>query len=169
MTNEKDTIKAILSGNRDAYRSLVDRYQTGLIIYCDQLVRDRDAAEDLAQDAFVKAYTSLRTFDPDRAAFSTWLYRIASNVCIDHLRKSKRFVRQAIEDAPMQESMTEAEINHIRETVARLTPPEYRAVIEAYFWEGKTYAQIAATHNTTTGTVGTWISRAKAQLRKELA
>lgn len=169
MNNETDIITDILAGDSGAYRKLVERYQTGLIIHCDQLVLDRHAAEDIAQDSFIKAYENLRAYNGSKASFSTWLYRIATNKCIDHLRKNKRFARMPAVEPIAEQALTQAEINHIRKAVDNMQPPEYSRVVKAYFWEGKSYTQIASELHTTTGTVGTWISRAKTQLKKELA
>ncbi len=92
MMNEKDCIAHILSGDTEAYRELVDRYQTGLIIHCENILKNRQEGEDIAQDAFIKAYKNLKNFSANKASFSTWLYRIATNLCIDTLRRNKRKV-----------------------------------------------------------------------------
>lgn len=168
MNDEKELIAAVKAGKTEQYRPLVERYQTGLIIHCDQLLLDRDAAEDMAQEAFVKAYKNLKRYNPEKAAFSTWLYRIATNSCVDYLRKTKHQGKMPEAELPSEESLTLAEVNHIRKVVRQLQPPEYSKVVQAYFWEGKSYAQIASELNTTTGTIGTWLLRAKSQLRKEL-
>ena len=170
---EKITIDRILQGDVNAYRELFDRYQTGLIIHCENILKDRQDGEDIAQEAFVKAYLSLDKFSQEKAKFSTWLYRIATNLCIDSLRKNKRFVKtQAIEDWADEVDpahLAEDEIRHIRELVEALEPPKYAAIIKAYFWEGKSYQEIARQFETSTNTVGTWISRAKMQLKEELS
>lgn len=91
-----------------------------------------------------------------------------ATLCIDHLRRQKRFTALPKIEPVAETSLSQAEVNHIRQVVNELQPPEYSKVIKAYFWEGKGCKQIAKELNTTTGTVGTWISRAKTQLRKEL-
>lgn len=169
--NEETTIKVILGGDTSAYRQLVERYQTGLIIYCENIIKDRDVAEDIAQDAFVKAYYSLGKFDRSRGSFSTWLYRIATNKAKDHLRKNKQKAVAISEDLIVEEhpKLSGAEISEIRNVVANLKPPEYSHVIRAYYWEGKRYEDIAMELNVPKNTVATWISRAKQQLGKELS
>lgn len=90
--NEREIIQEINAGDTDQYGLLVERYQVGLIIQCDRLVGDRDEAEDIAQKAFIKAYEKLLDFDSDKARYSTWLYRIATNMALDLLKAQKRAV-----------------------------------------------------------------------------
>lgn len=173
MMNEEQCIARILAGDTDAYRELVERYQTGLIIHCENIVKDRQDGEDIAQEAFIKAYKNLSDFSKDKARFSTWLYRIASNLCIDYLRRNKRKVHiKDIEErleAVQPQHIEEEEILRIRHAVEELEPPKYAEIIKAYFWEGKSYQDIARTYKTTTNTIGTWISRAKLQLKESLS
>ncbi len=168
--NEQQTINLIKNGEHDAYRQLVERYQTGLIIYCDRLVEDRDVAEDIAQDVFVKAFYSIDKFDPSKGHFSTWLYAIATNRVKDHRKRARK--ASSLPDyeleAPTPE-LTASEASEIRRAVRALEPPEYAQVIEAYYWEGKRYETIAQELGVPLGTVGTWMTRAKSKLRKELA
>lgn len=172
MMNEKECVARILSGDSEQYRELVERYQTGLIIHCENILRNRQEGEDVAQDAFIKAFNNLASFSPNKARFSTWLYHIATNLCIDALRKNKRRVHvKDIENylEPTEPAHSEEDdISRIRNAVERLEPPKYAEIIKAYFWEGKSYKEIAEIFETSTNTVGTWMSRAKSQLRKEL-
>lgn len=173
MMDEKDYIRKILAGDKESYRELVERYQTGLIIHCENILKSREEGEDVAQEAFIKAYENLGSFSSEKANFSTWLYRIATNACIDLLRKSKRKVHlKDIEshlEAVLPRHIEDEEINHIRSTINELEPPKYAEIIKAYFWEGQSYQQIAVTYKTTTNTVGTWMRRAKLQLKEKLS
>lgn len=171
--NEITTIKKVIDGDADAYEPLVARYHVGLIIHCERLVGDRDQAEDIAQEAFIKAFTNLRDFDPAKSRFSTWLYRIATNKAIDYLRAAKRKVPvediELIADEATPDYEAEETRREIRDAVAKLQPPTHRRVIEAYYWEGKSYEQIAAALNIPINTVRTWLRRAKQQLRSDLS
>jgi len=173
MMNEKECIDRVLSGDADIYRQLVERYQTGLIIHCENILKDREDGEDAAQEAFIKAYKSLGAFLDQKAQFSTWLYRIATNVCIDSLRKNRRKVYiEAVEGqliTPQPDHAEQAEITMIRQAIEALEPPKYAEIIKAYFWEGKSYQQIADNYGTSTNTVGTWMRRAKLQLKEKLS
>lgn len=172
MNQEQTYIAQILDGEIDVYRRLVERYQTGLIIHCENIVKDRQDAEDIAQEAFIKAYRDLKRFQSDKARFSTWLYRIATNLCFDQLRKNKRQV-----DIPDIETYVEnnepdysrdIDAEYLRKAIDSLKPPKYGAIIQAYFWEGRSYQALADEYDTTTGTIGTWITRAKLQLKEKL-
>ncbi len=170
---EKECIARILIGDTERYRELVERYQTGLIIHCENILKNRQEGEDIAQDAFVKAYKNLYKFQSEKASFSTWLYRIATNLCIDTLRKNKRRVHvKDIElhlEAMLPKHIEQEEIEHIRKLVEELRPPKYAEIIKAYFWEGKSYQELADAYDTSTGTIGTWMSRAKLQLKEKLS
>lgn len=169
--NEKQLIQLAKNGEADAYCTLVERYQAGVIIHCDRFVNDRHVAEDIAQEAFVKAYYSLNKYRGTKGAFSTWLYAVATNLAKDYLRKHRMHVNVSeISEIPAQtEHLSGSEKQEIRTAVAALHPPEYARVIEAYYWHGKRYDQIAAELDVPISTVGTWLERAKVQLRKELA
>ncbi len=168
--NEQQIITLAQSGEQQAYRQLVERYQTGLIIYCENILKNRQDGEDVAQDTFVTAYYSLAKYHPAKAAFSTWLYRIAANKAKDRLRRRKQHIDiDLIEDiVGHAESLSNAEKQEVRDKVMSLQPPEYATVIQAYFWDGKRYEAIAEELAVPIGTVSTWITRAKAKLRKEL-
>lgn len=170
---ERDCIAQIVSGDTEMYRTLVNRYQTGLIIHCENILKNRQDGEDIAQEAFIKAYKNLSGFVSEKANFSTWLYRIATNLCIDTLRKNKRKVHvKDIEnhlDAVLPRHIEEDEIARLQKLIRELEPPKYAEIIKAYFWEGKSYQELADTYETTTGTIGTWMSRAKLQLKEKLA
>jgi len=171
--DEKQHIEQVLAGDSAAYQPLVERYQTGLIIYCERLVGDRQAAEDIAQESFIKAYQSLKDFDYTKGRFSTWLYRIASNKTIDYLRSIRRKVDveniEALADVATQPDLLDDEMTAIHEAVDTLEPPIISDIIKAYYWEGKSYRTIADEFQLPINTVGTWMRRAKAQLKEKLS
>jgi RNA polymerase sigma-70 factor (ECF subfamily) len=171
MAEENILIKKILAGDADAYRQLVERYQTGLIIHCENIIKDRADAADIAQEAFVKAYYQLERFDADKGRFSTWLYRIGTNLALDFLRKNKRVINVDEIEAHAEATMPaylEDDKQTIRSAIAALEPPKYGEIIRAYFWDGKSYQDIAKQYGTSTNTIGTWMHRAKAQLKEKL-
>ena len=99
--NELQVIQLIKNGEHEAYRQLVERYQVGLIIHCDRLVQDRDIAEDIAQEAFVKAFYSINKFDQSKGSFSTWLYIIATNKA--NIEESRAQVKRLGDSAALQQ------------------------------------------------------------------
>lgn len=172
MTDEKKLIETIRTSDREQYRVLVARYHAGLIIHCENIVKDRDQAEDIAQEAFVKAYYQLEKFNIEKGRFSTWLYKIATNMALDYLRRNKRHVNveeiELLAAATMPIYLEEDDKRVVRDAIATLEPPKYAAVIKAYFWDGKSYDTIAEEYATNPSTIGTWIRRAKAQLKEKL-
>lgn len=171
--DEEKIITQIKKGDTEAYRLLIERYQAGLIIHCENIMKNREDGEDIAQEAFIKAYSNLESFSTEQARFSTWLYRIATNLCIDNLRKHRRKVH--IKDVEVFIETTEPtfiedeEKAFLQKMINDLEPPKYGALIRAYFWEGKSYQELAAEYRTSTNTVGTWMRRAKAQLKEKLS
>lgn len=171
--DEQKYISAILAGEGSAYRHLVERYQTGLIIYCEQLVHNRHEAEDIAQDTFLKAYEKIGEFNAEKARFSTWLYRIASHKAIDSLRRNKHQVDvehvEDLADIATVPTLHNDEREAIHQAIDSLEPPVFAQIIKAYFWQGKSYQKIADEFNIPISTVGTWLSRAKIQLKEKLS
>lgn len=173
MEEESEHIEQVLAGKPAAYRPLVERYHVGLIIHCEQLLRDRSEAEDVAQEAFIHAYNKLPDYDASKGRFSTWLYRIATNKCLDTLRRRKRQLDvediEMIAEATMPTHMEDDEARALRKAVLELTPPQYRRIIEAYFWEGKSYQEIALELDMTVSNVGVSMGRAKLKLKEVLS
>ena len=173
MMNETEVIQAVIRGDIELFGELIERYHVGLVIHCRRIIGDDADGEDCAQQAFIKAYEHLASFDAERGKFSTWLYRIATNVCRDMLRKQKRRVLaddiDAFAEAFTPDVFLQESIREVRQAVKNLVPPSHQRVIVAYYWEGKTYQGIADEMNVSINTVKSWIRRARQQLREELA
>lgn len=170
-TDEKELIALAKAHNGDAYGQLVDRYKNALYRHCFALLKDEDAAEDIAQDTFIAAYYKLDSFDDSRR-FSTWLFKIATNKGLNYLRASKK--TSLISDgqlerivAPHHSPHQEAEDNELHNAVAKLDP-KYQAVVAMYYFEGMDYETISDILGKPLGSVKGWMNRAKKQLRKEL-
>lgn len=189
LTNLPDAeIVALARQGRDrAFRELVRRYERPVFSLIYRMVRDREAAEDLAQDSFVKVLNHLDRYRPE-FKFSSWIFKIANNVAIDHLRRRQldtvsidgsphaasaaEAASSAFEIAAQQESALEEmearEIGSaIERAIARLRP-EYRSCIMLRHVEGRSYEEIAATLDLPLGTVKTYIHRARNELRAAL-
>ena len=151
------------------------------------MVRDRELAEDLSQDAFVKVLNHIDRYSPE-FKFSSWLFKIANNVAIDHLRR-KKLDTVSLEGSPYATSPSEAQSSALNlpieqesaldELVAKelgseiedaigTLRPEYRACIMLRHVEGRSYEEIAATLDLPLGTVKTYIHRARHELRQIL-
>ena len=171
--SEQAAITAVLAGDRDAYRPLVERYQAGLIAYAYGIVGDEAAAHDIAQEAFIAAYRRLGQYKP-AYAFSTWLYRIARNLAYADLKQHTRWVPydetladiSTGDDTP-EELDTAKRAAELHQALGKLRP-EWRSVLQLYYWEDKSYQEIAEVLDAPVNTVRVWLSRAKEQLRSEL-
>ena len=177
-------VQAALGGNQQAYDTLMNRYRHSVYHAMFKMVNNRDDAEDLTIEAFGKAFHKLPSYAPNYA-FSTWLFRIAINNCIDYIRKKrlKTYSMDAMiqggdgseftqtlsnfEPDPEQVMMHEQKIAHIRHLVEQLNV-KYRAMIELRYYEELTYEEIAQEMNLPLGTVKAQLFRAKEILYQQL-
>jgi RNA polymerase sigma-70 factor (ECF subfamily) len=154
MVDSSDRVLAELSRSGDpaAFGELVRRYQSSVYNVCYRLLGERRAAQDLAQEAFIRAYERLRTYDVERP-FGPWMRRVAANLCLNQLaRSSPPSVSLDDErDEPRAPAGSDPAVAHeqtesfeaLRAAIARL-PPKDRAVIELRHFQEMSYAEIAA-------------------------
>lgn len=184
---DADVVRLAQQGRELAFRELVRRYERPVFSLVYRMVRDREMAEDLAQDAFIKVLNHIDRYSPE-FKFSSWLFKIANNVAIDHLRR-RRIETISMDGSPHASSAAEVEAtafdleaeqeSALDELEARelgtaieqaigLLRPEYRACIMLRHVEGRSYEEIAATLDLPLGTVKTYIHRARHELRRAL-
>jgi RNA polymerase sigma-70 factor (ECF subfamily) len=171
---EKTIIEAICDGDHDQYRHLVDRYHRGLIQHLENLTKDQDIAEDIAQDAFIRAFQKIRLYN-DSYAFSTWLYKIADNIAMRQLKKLRPMtnINDIEETLPDTAKSLPDQVNRlynqesVRNSISTLAP-NFQKVVTMYYWDELSYEEIAIIMDRPTGTIRTWLHRAKEELRKEL-
>jgi RNA polymerase sigma-70 factor (ECF subfamily) len=184
---DADVVALAQQGRDSAYRELIRRYERPVFSLVFRMVRDRTMAEDLAQETFIKILNNIDRYDPD-FKFSSWLFKIANNLAIDHLRRrqlptismhgapdattASRIEATAFDIASDGESaLDELEARElgtaIEKAIASLRP-EYRSCIMLRHVEGRSYEEIAATLDLPLGTVKTYIHRARHELRKAL-
>ena len=171
--DDRLVVEQILGGDKESYRLLVDRYKDGLVRYCYSILLDEAAATDAAQQAFINAYDKLHTYKP-KYAFSTWLYRIGRNEALKELKRTKK--QQSLDSVQEQSDDDELSVafekQREKEKVMKAMTTlrhEWRQVVHFYYWEGKTYEEIAELTDTPLNTVRVWLLRAKQKLEKELA
>jgi len=177
-TTDRTVIDEILAGNPRAYASLVDRYKDRALTMASRLVGDRAEAEELVQDAFVRAYRSLERFRGE-SAFGTWFYRILYNLCMSAITRRRERPRQFYEheeealDAAMAdtgeptalERMEEEELQSmISEEVNRL-PEKLKSAVLLFYVEGMSYDEMAEVLQVPLGTVKTNLFRGRTLLR----
>jgi RNA polymerase sigma-70 factor (ECF subfamily) len=184
---DADVVVLAQKGREPAFRELIRRYERPVFSLIYRMVRDSTAAEDLAQDSFIKVLNHLDKYRPE-FKFSSWLFKIANNVAIDHLRR-RHLDTISMDGSPHASTATEIEATSfeladggesaldelasrelgaaIEVAIAKLRP-EYRNCIMLRHVEGRSYEEIAATLDLPLGTVKTYIHRARHQLREEL-
>jgi RNA polymerase sigma-70 factor (ECF subfamily) len=156
------------SGDPEAFSELVRRHQHVVFNVSYRFMRDSALAEDMAQEAFLKAYRLLKGFRGD-CSFSTWMYRVTCSVCLTELNRRKR--RNEVEQELQYNVETSEEPvenpdmpEMIRRCVRRL-PDRYVQIITLYYLKGVSYEEIAQVMNIPMGTLKTWMFRARKQLR----
>lgn len=169
-----DLVRRAQGGDRRAFGTLVDRHHERIVATLVKMTGDADLALDLAQDAFVRAWERIGTFER-RSRFSTWLYRIAVRLAYDEIDRGKRFVDEpgaAAEEAdpgPGPDARVEAEITAeaLRDRVASL-PDLQRAVVVLRAWDGLPYREIAEICGTTETSARVSFHHAIRKLRADL-
>jgi RNA polymerase sigma-70 factor (ECF subfamily) len=185
---DRELAERAAAGIEDAYRELLRRYERPVFSLVYRVVRDRSTAEDLSQEAFVRAFQAIGTFNPSYK-FSSWIFKIANNLTIDHLRRRK-LDTVSIEGSPhadTREALERSRINleatgenperftenrelgsHIEEAIAKLRP-EYRTAVLLRHVEGYGYEEVAEIMEVPLGTAKTFIHRGRLQLKQLLA
>ena len=176
-------IRRAQRGDADAFEQLLLEHQKNVYNLCYRMAGDPDDAMDLSQETFLRAWRCLDQYQ-FASAFSTWLYRLCSNICIDFLRKRRRHqtVPLTFEDAdgeeqtyavpdaqPLPEEQVELKLTHetLAAAMAQLLP-EHRAVLQLRVVNEMSYEQIADVLDIQIGTVKSRLSRARTQLKKIL-
>lgn len=171
MDHEEQVIAEVQSGKAESFRRLVERYQRPVFQMIFNLIGDGHAAEDISQEVFIAAYQKIATFDPMRSRFSTWLFTIARNKSINHLRKKRPAIsvhEEIASDAdPCEEASKKEFIQQLDDVLKALPRRQRRAFTLAQF-EGLPYEEIAQIECVSIGTVKSRIHRAKQKLRKAL-
>lgn len=175
-------VKQAIKGNQDAYKKIMDKYQKPLYFHVLKMVRNHEQVEDLVQEAFMKAFNNLNSYNTNYA-FSTWLYRITTNHTIDYLRKKKLNTTSINDPVRTRDGEMEIQISDEAETDRHIIrkerkqiihqaindlPKKYRKVIEMRHLEELSYQEIAEQLDLPLGTVKAHIFRAREMLYKEL-
>ena len=186
--SDQEVVVRAREGREPAYRELIRRYERPVFSLIFRMVRDRELAEDLTQETFVKALNAVESYRPE-FKFSSWIFKIANNAAIDHLRRRElqtlslegapnAVTPEAIEatalqlrdrlESPLEELEARELGGQIESAIARLRP-EYRSCILLRHVEGRAYEEIAEIMDLPLGTVKTYIHRARNELRASLA
>lgn len=172
-------VNAAINGDQDAFAEIVYSFQDAVYNLCYRMLGESVEAEDAAQEAFLKAYYNLSRYDPERP-FKTWLLSIASNHCIDRLRKRRMSYVSIDEptpatlslssDEPLPEQVTlqNEHSRYIQDLLDELEP-DYRAAVILRYWYDYSYAEIAEMTDSTESAIKSRLYRARQFLAEKLA
>lgn len=180
-TEEAGLLARCLRGDLDAFDELVRAQQSRVYNIALRLLGDPEAAQDCAQDTFVRAFNSIKSFRGE-SALSTWLYRIVTNICLDELRRRKPAESLSPDDDdeldPMErladtrpnpeQSLLRAERRRAVRRAIRGLPEHHRVVLVLYDLQGCSYEEIAETLRLSLGTVKSRLNRARLALKEKL-
>jgi RNA polymerase sigma-70 factor (ECF subfamily) len=175
--DDRALVKAAQRGDHEAFSALVTRHQRYVYNLAYRLLQDAHEAQDLAQEAFFRAWKALETFRAE-SKFTTWLYRIVTNLCYNRLPGLQRQIAQgdveamaalALAESNSPASSVEAadQIAWLHQQVEAL-PAKYRLVITLFYLQEMSYQEIAETLDVPLGTVKTHLFRAREQLKQQL-
>jgi len=173
---ERELVESCQRGEREAFRALFELYKDKVYSMALRYTNDESWAMDIAQDTFVKLFSSIQNFRGE-ARFESWLYRLVVNSCLDQKRRRRRllpFVNQFLEGlrfrgaTALDELLRQELSGQVRSAVATL-PPEQRIVIVLRYTEGLSYEEIAVALGCSKGTVASRLNRAHSVLERRLA
>jgi RNA polymerase sigma-70 factor, ECF subfamily len=176
VSDDRDIIERLRTGERDrAFEQLMERYEGKIFRLCCALLRNRQRAEDAAQESLVRIWKALERYD-GRAALSTWIYAITRNRCLTAIERERSTeslsdseLASGIEELPASEPEP-AHDDHtelLRELV-ELLPERLRRVLVLYYFEERSTSEVATMLNCPEGTVKTHLFRARAALAEQL-
>ncbi len=174
---DEELVKKIQEGEENLFTLVIDRYESKMKRYARKFLQVEDDIDDLVQEVFIKVYANIRSFDPDRK-FSSWLYRIARNTFLNHIRSSKKNMLRIDFDAalPFLYSYETPETSFVEKNLAKGLDAcmkdideKYREVLVLRFYEGLSYEEIADVLRIPLSTVGVRISRAIKHIQKKYA
>jgi len=159
------------------FEILVDRYQPSFLRVAQRVVRSREAAEDVVQEAFIKIYRFAKHFDKNKAKFKSWAYKIVMNVAITHYNKKKHdamLIPEEYDPTVVESQRAHAGFVHergIESVIASAIeeiPEDLRSLLQAYYLEDKSYKNIASEANLSIGALKMKLFRARKSIKKVL-
>lgn len=172
MTEELDVIRRVLNGDTESFRKLVERYAGPVVRMIRNITGDSHTCEDLAQEVFLAAYVKLRTFDPDRSRFSTWLFTIARNKSINAAKRRKPLgladVPERTDGRSPEEAAVGGELLAALDDALLGLPVNQRTAFVLAEFEQLPYETVAQIEGVRIGTVKSRVNRARNRLKEAL-
>ena len=184
--SDQETIERVLSGDTDQFSNLVRKYQSRIFSLCMGFVHQKEDADDLSQEVFIKVYQSLKRYRGD-ASFSTWIYRIAINIALNYVKnKSKKNIFQRLDDfmttgksntlqtvsmdtADPEQILIDTQKREMVNNALNSLPENQKIAIVLSKYDDLPQKEIAIIMNTTEGAVEALLQRAKVNLREKLS
>jgi RNA polymerase sigma-70 factor (ECF subfamily) len=172
-SDDSADVARVLAGEVDAFEGIVRRWQGPLVNLAYRFCRDRGRAEEMAQDAFVRAYRALATWRQD-AAFSTWLFALSMNVYRSHLRRvpppalSLDAVAEPVRPGGQRDDLERADRDATIRAAVQTLPPRYRDAMTLFYFQDMDIASAARTLGVAEGTLKARLFRARDLLRRKL-
>jgi RNA polymerase sigma-70 factor (ECF subfamily) len=173
--SDRELIEGCRRGERDAFRALFETYQDKIYSIALRFSGNEAVAMDIAQDTFLKLFSSMADFRGD-ATFSTWVYRLVVNSCLDHKRRAWRVIPMASEVMALLRApgdalhaLLHAEMSGRVQGAVEKLPDEQRIVVVLRYTEGLAYEEIAEVLGCSVGTVASRLSRAHKALERRLS
>lgn len=167
-----ELVERLQHGEEPAFDELMGRYKRPVVNFCYRLLNDAGDADDVAQEVFVRVYQRIGSYRP-RGKFTTWLFALARNACVDRLRYRKRHPTEPLDVAPEPASVSnDTETREIGEEIAVAVaelPEDQRTVVVLAEYHGMSYAEIAGIMSCSEKSVESRLYRAKQILRQRLA
>ena len=175
MTNNDDVyyIKKTLDGDSASFGFLVDKYQNMVFTLAIKMLKHREDSEEVSQDAFIKAYKSLSRFNGE-SKFSTWLYRIAYNACLDRIKKNSKFINtveindvtsnEVFQASTVFDSLEKKERSVIIQECMNKLPEDERAIIHLFYFEELSLKEIIEVVSISEGNLKMKLYRARKKL-----
>lgn len=171
---ERELIRLAQQGDAEAFGQLVIQHQRAVFNIAYRMVGNRQEAEDVAQESFVKTYQALDRFDRDRP-FAPWLYRITTNTALNWIKRRRPEVeleeetlRVTATPGPEAQTIAAESSERLRAAIATL-PPDYRAAIELRHFQGLSYQEMSTVLGVPLSDVKSWLFRARRRLREALS
>lgn len=172
---ESTIVQRARTGDSRAFGRLVEAYQAPIYNLCCRILGNPGEAEEAAQEAFLRAYTKVHSFDPDRS-FKSWLFTIAHHYCVDRLRR-RRLTWLSLDDEPTveglawravtpspEETALRRERNDQLQAALDRLPPPYRSAVVMHYWYDLSYEEIAQITGATVSAIKSRLHRARAAL-----
>lgn len=176
MLNEEQTwLEQARQGDKTAFGKLIDAYQRPVYNLAYRMLNNSGEAEEAAQEAFIRAYTRLHTYNPQHK-FSTWMLSITSNYCIDLIRKRRALLLSIDEPLPPHPALMsdkqkgpeaqimQSEQQEMVQSLLQELPPDYRQAVVLRYWHELSYEEIANMMDTTVSAIKSRLFRARRQL-----